>query len=230
MSNVSDTITRLRSLALNAGSQAEAEAAAAAAERLIAKYQLDEAAISAGTSTVSEPVEVSAVLWSGKSTKVWLGMLAQGLCKEHGCAVVLSRIRGKSATLKLAGTKSDTDLVRYLFAWLSTEIDRLARREHGIAAINAFRVGAVAGVLGAMQEARRIEVAHTARESAQMVLVTRGERALALLTEASGGRLRQGSGPSLHDRGAYERGKSAGSNMTARHGLTAGGGRLALGR
>jgi len=233
MSNVLDTITRLKALARNAGTQAEAEAAANAAERLISKYQLDEVVLNGqlwGSGTAREELtEAEQPLWEGKSTKVWLTMLANGLCIDHGCALICQRVRGESVTFRFAGNKTDMELVRYLFAWLSVEIDRLARRERGAAAINAFRVGATVGVLRAMKGARQQEVAETSRQSAQMVLVDRAAQAMTYLVAKAGGRVKKGSGPSLHDRSAYERGKTAGANMTTRHGLVAGHGHLALG-
>lgn len=237
MANVLETIERLRSLARRAGTQAEAEAAAGAAERLIAKYQLDEVeltrSIADNGTAREEPIVPEQPLWQGKSTKVWLTMLANGLCTDHGCALIVSRRNWpvKSTVLKFAGTKADTDLVRYLFVWLSTEIDRLARREHGTAAINAFRVGAVVGVLTAMRSARKQEVVETSRQSSQMVLVERAELSMITLKDAigaAGKRLKKGSGPSLHDSSAYARGHRAGSDMTSRHGLGAGSAMLAL--
>jgi hypothetical protein len=227
-------VARLRALAARAGTQAEAEAAAAAAERLIAQYQIDEARLDAADPTRAEEPAEGEVLWEGKSVKVWLNVLANGLCVDHGCAIIIERkTKGRktlNTRLRFAGAPKDMELVRYLFAWLHLEIDRLARREHGIAAINAFRVGAAQGVLAAMRAARTAEIfEQKVATGVAMVLVERSDRSLAFLKARIGGKFKQGSGPSLHNADAYARGMKAGQGMSARHGLTAGSGRLALG-
>ena len=227
-------VARLRALAANAGTQAEAEAAAAAAERIIALYQIDEACLDMADPTrAEEPAEGSA-LWEGSSVKVWLNMLADGLCRDHGCAILIEKkVQGRktlSTRLRFAGTPNDMELVRYMFAWLSLEIDRLARREHGRAAINAFRVGAVQGVLGAMRAARKTVIEQkTDATSVAMMLVERSDRSKAFIKNKIGGKFKLMSGPSLHDADAYGRGVSVGEGMVQRHGLTAGSVRLALG-
>jgi hypothetical protein len=226
-------ITKLRALAANAGTQAEAEAAAAAAERIIAQHQIDEAVLIMADPAREEALDEGAPLWEGTAVKVWLHMLAGGLARAHGCAVVMSKESLGRKTLKsqlrIAGAPKDVELVRYMFAWLSVDIDRLSRKEHGIAAINAFRVGAVAGVLNAMAAAQRTEIAaRTERSSVAIMLVDRHDRSMAIFRSKANGKIRQGSGPSLHDAGAFDRGRKAGESMSNRHGLTAGEGRLAL--
>jgi hypothetical protein len=231
-----DLVAQLRSLAARASTQAEAEAAFAAAERIVARYQIDEARIDqVDAAHAEEPIEAEEPLWTGKSTKVWLNMLANGLCNDHGCSLVIHRRtlgrQTMSTVFRFAGTPKDLELVRYLFAWLHVEIDRLARREHGIAAINAFRVGAVVGVLRAMREARQVEVKqHIDGDSVAMVLVERSERSFLVLKEKIRGKLGKSSGPSLHNADAFNRGTKAGEGMSSKHGLAAGSGHLALGQ
>lgn len=159
-----------------------------------------------------EPAEGKA-LWEGKSVKVWLNMLANGLCRDHGCAILIEKkVQGRktlSTCLRFAGTHKDMELVRYLFSWLNLEIDRLARREHGRAGINAFRVGTVQRRPG--RDAGRAKKTVIEQKSdgsnVAMVLMERSDRSKAFLRDKIGVDLkfRQMSGPSLHNTAAYGR-------------------------
>jgi hypothetical protein len=218
-----DKVTKLRALGDRATTQAEREACYAQAEAIIAKYQIDVAQIDASAGVMSESPErdPDGRLWSAKkgtrSRPTWLGQLANGIAQIHGCAVIWC-----GASLELAGRKSDLTIVRYLFAWLRVEIDRLAQSEEGRAAMNAFRLGAVAGVLRVMRASQRQESATASggTQSFAMVLSSRSDIAKECFGKVYAGRSAHGS----QDRsGAFGRGKVAGENLSPRPGLTAGG-------
>ena len=219
LQKVMQKVVQLRALAARAGTQAEAETAAAQAESLIAKYQIDEASIV--SSDVAESIEQHDPLWSGKLNETWRGSLCAGLTKIHGCAVVASRTKGIT-TYMIAGRKSDVEIVRYLFAWLTVEIERLATSEHGRSNRTAFRCGAATGVIRAMRAAREeeVKVAPTGA-SAAIVLSTRHDESMAHLQKVLGGAFRSGGARRVAS-GAYQRGISAGGSLSPRSALTSG--------
>lgn len=219
LQKVMQKIVQLRALAARAGTQAEAETAAAQAEALLAKYQIDEVSIEAPTN--DEAIEQYDPLWTGKTNETWRGSLVAGLSKDHGCAAVATR-DGKGVTYRIAGRKSDVSIVRYMFAWLTVEIERLAQREKGREDKNAFRCGASKGVLGAMRAARAEEVkAAPTGASAAIVLSSRHDESMAHLQKSLGGRFRDSiSRRPVTD--AYARGLSAGAGISNRNALTGG--------
>jgi hypothetical protein len=226
LQKIMQKVAQLRALAANAGTQAEAETAAAQAESLIAKYQIDEATIETST-TRDEVVGESGPLWSGRKSEQWRGSLCAGLCKDHGCAAVAAK-NGDGVVYRIAGRPSDVAIVRYMYAWLTVEIERLAMREKGRSNRNAFRVGAVVGVLAAMRVARKTEVQSTqAGTSAAIVIVSRADESMTYLQASIGGKFRNSQTRSV-DMAAFDRGMAAGSNLAPRNALT-GNGPKALG-
>lgn len=218
LQKIMQKVAQLRALAANAGTQAEAETAAAQAESLIAKYQIDEATIETST-TRDEVVGESEPLWSGRKSEQWRGSLCAGLCKDHGCAAVATK-DGSRTVYRIAGRPSDVAIARYMFAWLTVEIERLAQRENGRSDRNAFRVGAVVGVLTAMREAQRVEAqAAPTGKSAALTIVSRADESLAYLQTAIGGKFRNAQARSV-SRGAFERGKAAGASLSPRNALS----------
>ena len=223
LAKVMQKIVQLRALAARAGTQAEAETAAAQAEALLAKYQIDEASIV--SSDVSESIEQHDPLWTGKLNETWRGSLVAGLSKDHGCATVATR-DGKGITYRIAGRRSDVEIVRYMFAWLTVEIERLAQHEKGRADKTAFRYGAATGVLRAMRAARAEEVkAAPAGASAAIVLSSRHDESMNFLQKSLGGRFGN-SRTSRVAQDAFRRGLSAGAGISNRSALTGGSTRL----
>lgn len=213
-------VAQLRALAAQAGTQAEAETAAAQAEALITKYQIDEAAIETST-TCDEVVGESEPIWSGSKNEQWRGILCAGLCKDHGCAAVATKDRTRTI-YRIAGRPSDVAIVRYMFSWLTVEIERLAQREEGRANRNAFRVGAVVGVLRAMHAARAAEVQSAPTgASAALAIVSRADESLVYLRTVINGKLRNAQTRGV-SRAAFERGVAAGGSLSPRSALGSG--------
>lgn len=230
---VLDKIAKLRALAANAGTQAEAEAAAAQAAALVAKYQIDEAQVEVSDPTRAERVEVAdePLFRSDKRNEKWRSMLAGGLAQAHGCWVVYTSVIG-FCRYRIAGRPSDVAIVRYLFAWLSIEIARLAERERGFAAKTSFRLGAVHGVLTAMERATAAErAAVRTGASVALTVVDNSALARAALVGRAGADvgIRKGKVPAISDKGALRRGYVAGTAIAPKQALTAGDGTLLLG-
>lgn len=197
-------VAHLRALAARAGTQAEAEAAAAAADKILTEHRLHEVEIPTG----EEPCERHEPLDAMRSYSAWKGILAYSLAKHYGCYMYRERTWQKQS-FPIFGRKSDAEIVRYMYAWLVLEIDRLASREHGKAAKNAFRLGAVSGYLATLRTSAA--QASKGHESAALVLVSRAKEAEEL---AKGGRdFGRARSSSPTDASAYMRGRAAGSGL-----------------
>lgn len=111
--------------------------------------------------------------------------------------------------------------VRYLFTWLSAEIERLCAADESIrgrTARNSFRIGAVEGIRDAMYEARKVARA-VATSAALVVIDARLDAAKSALPSG----LRSSSvSPSRVDRDAREAGRRAGRAIHQGGALTGG--------
>ncbi len=211
--------------------QHEANAAAAKAEQLLQEYRLSEAEI--------EPIEVIEQASEGepldamKQLPLWKSILANGLCGLHGCKPWVDRT-GKTIRnrIRVVGRPSDIASVRYLYAWLTSTIDRLALHAgsgKGRSWSNAFRVGCVTGVLAAMKIANteaRAQVTSTALVKIDRRAVD-AEREMRRIT--SGLRMMNRSSGRRYHGDAYRAGETAGRNIHTGANLPSGTGPRLLG-
>lgn len=183
LSQVVEKIQKLRRLATSSNVH-EAAAAAAAADRLIQEHGLQEAQLEAEgkapgekPSLETEPVAA----WTGL-TPAWQMALGGLLCNHYECACYRENIKRdgrRVESLRIVGRPSDVATVRYMFAWLVLEIERLAQAARPsepvrspaelVAYRNSFRHGAVNGVIYAMRNAKA--AAQKQATSAAIVLV-----------------------------------------------------------
>lgn len=227
----------LRALATSSNIH-EAEAAAAQAEALIAKYRLEEAQI--GVSDAAAPAE--SIEESGECLDrfvrdaAWRRSLRATLVRHYGCAGYMAwrfspaEKRGAWEYVVI-GRPSDVAALRYMLAWLTSEIARLSQAERGRAGRNAFCVGAVRGFGNALYVAQReTEETHTEAHgnSAAMVLASRSKEATAWRDQKHPDmKTQRTSAARVSDAGAYHRGKAAGERLHGRGGaLPAGNSRL----
>jgi hypothetical protein len=140
-------IQKLRALAQSTNVN-EAANAAAAAEKLIAEHQLTEAELeSSSNPPANEPTEEDAdpiYFEAGDRRASWRWWLAGGLARLYGVALVGAHMRQptgeKSAYfpydpvvawgsgVRAIGRKSDVEIMRYQYAYLSVEIERLTQK------------------------------------------------------------------------------------------------------
>lgn len=129
ISGIIDKVQKL--LALSQSSNAnEASAAAAAANRLIDQYRLSEVDISSSEEDLI--IEDDGFIYETGRIVTWKNFLATTLAKHYGCAIfnMASYNTGRKVSkYKLIGRKSDNDLTRYMFNWLSMECNRLSEKE-----------------------------------------------------------------------------------------------------
>ena len=164
-----DKVKKLLRLAERTTNEGEAAAAAAAAQKLIERHRLDVAAIdiSEGEGEREAPLEAPerAVLEGAEGRRnkcAWRGALASGVARANACRVYWTGPR-----LQIVGAPSDVATVRYLYAYLVREIDRLAgTKSGGKAWLHGWRMGAVSTVSQRLAAARD-EARREARAEAQ---------------------------------------------------------------
>lgn len=162
LEKVIDKVKKLLSLT-NSSNPNEAAAAASAAARIIQEHNLTEAQLEASGQVAKEAVErddAPFAVWAEKRVPQWQRKLAWGLIGLYDCAGIGTNMRGRpsweKAFIRIIGRRSDMEAARYMFAYLTLEIERLAQlnRGNGRRWLDSFRHGAVSGCLQAMREAK----------------------------------------------------------------------------
>jgi hypothetical protein len=181
MANTSKIVEKVRDLlALSKSSnEHEAAAAAAAAERLISKYQLDEAEINASPESEEQrPDEFPEPIYVSSRRTAWRSNLACALARHYDCAVYIQTgysgdtKRNRTSRYKLVGRSEDCQLAIFMFNWISAEVDKLAgwnAKGRGYEFSQSYCEGVVHGVLLKMREER--ETAKQAATSAALVVL-----------------------------------------------------------
>lgn len=185
-----DKVKKLLRLAESADVN-EAATAAAAAQRLMENHRIDQAMIDLdgdeGDGVEDEEIENlhdDPLEASGRLGR-WKSQLAMAIASINGCRIYLGRgYKDGTAqtTLCIVGRPSDVASVRYLFAYLSGEIERLCKlqgRGLGRTWANSFRMGAVHTVRKRLREAQQ-----KARQEARAKLKGKGTTALVKLDKA----------------------------------------------
>lgn len=188
MTAIIDKIRKL--LALSKSSNAnEAAAAAAKAQRLMTEHQVAEAELEA----FEAPAETASVSDDpldrfGLRVPLWKELLSAKLATLHGCRTwkhsTWTTRSDMKRHMRIAGRPSDVASVRYLYAWLTSEIERMAHAKsagRGRDYAKSYRLGAVQGCIAAMREANGVARA-AATPGALVRLDARIVEANALLT------------------------------------------------
>jgi hypothetical protein len=162
----------------------EAASAVAMAARLMEKHAITSAALEfeKPEAEPAEEVQNFNEPFGGRST--WHYRLAVVLAKGNGCFIY-----GSGGALKITGRPSGAETVRYLFAYCTSEIDRITRantRGEGRTYSNNYRLGMVDTIgkaIKAEREAVRGEMrreAHTSGGDSALVVV---DNAIAVIDE-----------------------------------------------
>lgn len=232
---VLDKIARLLRLAENDGATVhEAAVAAATAARLMAEHRLERADVEApdGSELIEDQDEP---LFTMGRRVPWISGLANGISRSQGCRTYLRRSARKGrqrVDLAVVGRRADVEAVRYLFAYLHREIERIADLAAKSGEIdadrvskNSFRCGTAAVVIYRLNQARlEAEGAFAAargREQASRAIVCVDAREAAVeawMRERL--KLRDTrSSRSVGRRDAYDAGKQAGARIEIRRGI-----------
>lgn len=163
---VIDKIKKLLRLAESADVN-EAATAAGQAQRLMEQYRIDQAILSVDEDAPDGAVDEENIkefsdepLAASGRLAQWKSSLGVAIASINGCRCVLSKEwsgRKFRTTLCLVGHPSDVATVRYLFAYLVSEIERLCKERNngrGRTWANSFRIGAVHTVRKRLQEAK----------------------------------------------------------------------------
>lgn len=239
-----DRIKKLLSLSKSSNEHEAAQAAALAADLMLSN-EIEEAAL-CEPEDAPEDVGADTLDELGKQRTPWKGTLAHCLTQSAGCRSYTSRRTGQ-VTIQIVGQPSKVATVRYMYAYLVGEINRLAdsafREEHaecsrsGVPAPsarawkNAFRLGA-AGVIGNRVMAQRKETHAKAKASGagtSLAVIETAEKAVEQYVRRTVGRLGSSPRPQFSSRSGYGAGAAAGQNVSLGGGRGLGAGAKQLG-
>lgn len=168
----------------------EAALAAAKAQELIDKHQLAAALLALDSAEPTkglddEPIidfeKAGAPLDAPKRLDRWRCSLASVIARQNGCRIYFS-----GNEIALVGRPSDAETVRYLYGYLSREVERLTSEQGqgmGRTWRNNFRLGVVDAIQSKLYEQRRAfesEARKQARDESSTALM-RVDRALATI-------------------------------------------------
>jgi hypothetical protein len=160
VNEVIEKARKLLQLRERAATPGEAQAAARALAKMLDKHRISIAELEMRGDRDAEPMSVDErePLLTYSRLPIWKKDLIRALCEHYGVACWRNgRVRGcdmrgrrrVAYAMHLCGRKSDMAMVRYMFAWLSTETEHLSRQEcEGMGSVshNSWRRGFVAGI------------------------------------------------------------------------------------
>lgn len=147
---------------------AEAASAASMAEKIMRKYQLENADIviaqlKAGTDMGEEDVYAQ-VTKRGKikvfSVPQWCGQLAVAVAEANECGAKVWLMEDDNRSVRFYGFKADTLVAKYMMDYLVATVNRLCTAfkksdiyvMEGQAGLNSYRVGCTAGIISKLNE------------------------------------------------------------------------------
>jgi Protein of unknown function (DUF2786) len=234
--SILDKVRKLLRLAGNNPNPEEAASAAAAAQRLLDAHNLSAAMLELETEAPPKPEEPIEDYGSGAALGVVSDHAAQRLAstiaRANGCRIYLMGGMRQGQRVCLVGRPTDAEAVRYLFAWVSSEMARLAEahgRGKGRVWRNNFKLGIVDTIGRKLREGREAMAAEakaTAAHNPHALMVV--SSALAQLEQRGGSvelwvkkhlKLRMGrSSGARYDGSAREAGRKAGESIALRGG------------
>lgn len=185
MNNIQSIIEKVRKLLALATSQNvnEAANAAAKANELIDEYRLSVDQLGASSSDADDPLihDEAEPLFESDRSMAWRKTLALKLSQHYGCYVWNKKSK-RNIFYVVAGRQSDITVLRYMFAYLSSECMRLSTahsKGKGRNYAESYRLGFVAGVTSALAESRQQAVQAQTVTDASIALVKLDERSKA---------------------------------------------------
>lgn len=222
----------------------EAALAAAKAQEIMDRYKLGALGLSAETEESKafedEPIkDFSGAPLEPSTGKLpsWKIQLAVHVAKANQCRIYINNSY-RAKAIAIVGRPSDAETVRYIYAWLVREADRLAEREGagmGTTWRNNFRLGVVDTIGNRLREERKATEASVLEEARQQTAIpsdralVRVENAIVKLQERSVAvdrwvdqnlKLRRGGsgGNARHDPSARDAGRKAGHEISLKRG------------
>lgn len=178
LASVIGKVQKLLALA-NSSSAHEAANAAAAANKLIDAYRLSELDLAVDQQESDPIMEDDEYIYETGRIVPWKVRMIHVLADHYGVANFNDNhfaTGRKVSRFKLVGRTSDIKIVRYMFAWLTAECQRLAGsiKGRGHVAIASYCEGFVAGVAMQLKTSRE-EIQRTVTSSAIIKLNERLE-------------------------------------------------------
>lgn len=169
-------LDRVRKLLALSGSSNphEAAVAAGAAQKLMEQHGIEAAMLD----TEEEPIKAHDGFDEGRRVATWRSALATGVATANGCKAVIHRSRDGARTMFI-GRASDASVVRYMYAYVASEINRLCdehakqHRRAGRSWKNTFRITATEAVVARIHEAKkaaRVDAVNRDGERASMAI------------------------------------------------------------
>lgn len=160
-----EKVKKLLRLAQSAN-QHEAALAASRAQEIIDRYKIEKFALEyeENAKAPDEPIKDFGIDPIDNASATWKYRLAHVIARENQCKVYTS-----GRALNLIGRPSDVATVRYLYAWLSREVDRLAGMHCtgcGRTYYNNFRNGCVDTISERLHQQRKQTVEAVKSEAA----------------------------------------------------------------
>ncbi len=132
-------VRKLFELARNNTSENEVKAATAAADKIMQEFRISLAQLEAAENQVSEKMVHKDIHKGGRRTN-WRESILRALCIHYGCAWYMTHSRKKNYNFEIDGYKqertcvytivgreSDTEIISYMFDYLTTEGERLSK-------------------------------------------------------------------------------------------------------
>lgn len=197
----------------------EAATAAAIANKLIDQYRLSSDDFQSSDNADSDPLvdDDSYIYESGRITR-WRSHLVMMLSKHYGCACfndITHKPEGRKVSrYKLVGRKSDIEVTRYMFTWLSAECERLTLSEargKGHTFSHSYSLGFVMGIADQLAISRK-EAESTASSTAIIHMNARYDEANDFMTNKRILKATKSRSSSHIDGGAYDSGRVRGAN------------------
>jgi hypothetical protein len=160
ISSVIEKVQKLLALAQSSSAN-EAANAAAAANKLIDQYRLSEHDIAVEHSESDPIIEDDSYLYETGRVTPWKNTLIHVLTTHYGVAHYIDAHfpeGRKVSRFKLVGRTSDIHIVRYMFAWLISECQRLANSQvkgQGRVVVASYCDGFVTGLASQLQVSRK---------------------------------------------------------------------------
>lgn len=216
----------------------EASNAASKAQELIDRYKLDMAAVSIESQEPVEQVEDDTNgIVGGRRSITWHWRLLSFICKANTCKAWSNwkfnpTTRSYNQEYRLIGTKTNIEITKYMYAYLLTEIERLAQREmkfgqgkgQGKTWSNNFKLGAAAAIGDKLSEAHaKVKSDYTGTKA--LAIIQKSEYDLDVYYGELKKKLnlkQSSSSPTRYDPSAREAGYKAGKNIHLGSALSSG--------
>lgn len=160
LASVIEKVKKLLELSKSANA-GEAANAAAIANKLIDTYRLSTTDISTESGELDPIIEDDSYIYETGRVTPWKNTLIYVLSNHYGVANFNDNYfpeGRKVSRFKLVGRTSDIHIVRYMFAWLMTECQRLANLQvkgQGRVAVSSYCSGFVSGISTQLRASRQ---------------------------------------------------------------------------